>query len=279
MATKQKAGKMRQRSLRNLKVSSIGMGSAQTYDVYKDEDIAVRGQIMDACIDEGVTLIDTSPMYGRAEEVIGKVIEGRRDKFQLATKVWAAGKETGRAQIARSFELMKTDHIELIQIHNLVDWETHLPYLEKLKSEGKIDLIGITYGYPDMLPEMMRIMKTKRVDTIQVSYNLKDRAVEKEVIPLAAELGMGVLVMRPTGKGSLATGLKRQPEIGPLAEFGIETWGQAALAWLLADPRIGVPIPATTKPSRIAENALPGKIAPLPKEMRDYIEKETARCS
>lgn len=270
---------MRLRKLASLEVSSIGMGSAGTFDVHKQEDIAVRRQIMDQCIAKGVTFIDTSPMYGRAEEVLGDTVDGRQDKFQLATKVWCSGKETGRAQIAQSFKLLNTNYIHVLQIHNLVDWETHLPYLEQLKAEGRIGLIGITYGYPDMFPEMMKIMKTGRVDTIQISYNIKDRTVQEKVLPLAEELGIGVIVMRPTGKGSLATGLKRKPDLTPLKEYGIETWGQAALAWLLADSRVSVPIPATTKPSRITENALPGQIPVLPQELREYIEKETERCS
>jgi aryl-alcohol dehydrogenase-like predicted oxidoreductase len=197
----------------------------------------------------------------------------------LATKVWCSGADTGRGQIAESFKLLKTDYIHLLQIHNLVDWRTHLPYLEELRDQKKIGLIGITYGYADRLPDMMEIMKTGRIDTIQVSYNLKDRAVEEAVLPLAQDLGIGVIAMRPTGKGLLATGLKTQPDLSPLKEFGIETWGQAALAWLLADPRLSVPIPATTKPWRVTENALPGQINILPQELRDYIEKETERCS
>ena len=270
---------MRTRSLAGLQVSAIGMGSAQTFDVHSPEDIQVRRQIIDKCLEKGVTFVDTSPMYGRAEQVLGETMEGRVGEFMLATKVWCSGAETGRSQIERSFELLKTDYIHLFQIHNLVDWQTHLPYLEQLKSEGRIGSIGITYGYPDMFPEMMEIMKTRRVDAIQISYNIQDRAVEKDVLPLAESLGMGVVVMRPTGKGLLATGLKQQPNLGPLQEFGIRTWGQAALAWLLADSRVSVPIPATTKPSRIIENALPGEIPPLPPELRTYIEQETERCS
>ena len=270
---------MKLRKLSTLEVSSIGMGTSGTFDVDKEEDVALRRQIMDRCIAEAVTFIDTSPMYGRAEMALGAAIEGRRNKFQLATKVWCTGKETGQRQIARSFDLLKTDYIEVLQIHNLVDWQTHLPYLEELKAQGKIGLIGITYGFPDRLSEMMEIMKTGRIDTIQISYNVNDRAVEREVLPLAEEMGIGIIVMRPIEKGALIAGLKMQPDLTPLKEFGIETWGQAALAWLLADSRVSVPIPATARPSRIAENAWPGKREVLPLELREYISKETERCS
>lgn len=270
---------MKLRKLSTLEVSSVGMGTAGAFDVDKEEDIALRRQIMDQCIAEEVTFIDTSPMYGRAERVLGQAIEGRRDKFQLATKVWCTGQETGQSQIARSFDLLKTDYVDVLQVHNLVDWQTHLPYLEELKARGKIGLIGLTYGFPDRLSEMMEIMRTGRVDTIQISYNVNDRAVEAEVLPLAEERGIGVIVMRPIEKGGLIAGRERQPDLTPLKEFGIETWGQAALAWLLADSRVSVPIPATAKPSRIAENAWPGKTEVLPAELREYISKETERCS
>jgi len=270
---------MKFRKLGNVNVSSLGMGSAGTFDIQGNPAIEIRRKIIDQCLVEGVTLLDTSPMYGRAEEVLGVTIAGRRERFHLATKVWCSGAETGKSQIARSFTLLQTDHIELIQIHNLVDWKTHLVYLEELKERGDIDLIGITYGYPDMLPEMMKIMKTGRVDTIQVSYNINDRFVEKEVLPLAKELGIGVLCMRPTGKGSLAKDLKLTPNIKPLQEYGIETWGQAVLAWLLANPTVTAPIPATTKPTRITENAVPASLDPLPPELKLYIEQETIRCS
>ena len=270
---------MKLRKLSTLEVSSVGMGTAGAFDVDKEEDIALRRQIMDQCIAEEVTFIDTSPMYGRAEGVLGQAIEGRMDKFQLATKVWCTGQETGQRQIARSFDLLKTDYVDVLQVHNLVDWQTHLPYLEELKAQGKIGLIGLTYGFPDRLSEMMEIMRTGRVDTIQISYNVNDRAVEAEVLPLAEERGIGVIVMRPIEKGGLIAGLKKQPDLTPLKEFSIETWGQAALAWLLADSRVSVPIPATAKPSRIAENAWPGKTEVIPPELREYISKETERCS
>ena len=269
---------MKTRKLSKLEVSSVGMGSAQTFDVVDNTSVAVCKEIMTQCIAEGVTFIDTSPMYGRAEWVLGNVMEGTRDKFQIATKVWCSGFDTAVRQIARSFELLKTDYIEVMQIHNLVDWKSHLPYLEDLKSQGTIGLIGATYGYPDKLPELIDLMKTGRLDTIQISYNVKDRAVEEKVLPLAEERNIGVIVMRPTGKGGLVNELRLQPQIGPLREFGITTWGQALLAWLLSDPRVSVPIPATTKPTRITENAVPGNLETLPQELRLYIEKETDRC-
>ena len=269
---------MKTRSLAGLEVPVIGMGSATTFDVEDEEGLNVRHQIMDNCITSGSTFIDTSPMYGRAEKALGIAMEGKTTQFQFATKVWCSGKETGRRQIARSFELLKTDHIHVFQIHNFVDWRTHLPYLEELKEKGEIDLIGVTFTYPQGFPEMMEIMKTRRIQTIQISYNVLEREAEEEILPLAEELGIGVIVMRPLGSGGLAKGLKHQPDLTPLKEFGIETWPQALLAWVLGEPRVHVLIPSSTRPERILQNAVAGSLTPLPPELRGHIEKEAHRC-
>ncbi|MBM3925341.1 MAG: aldo/keto reductase [SAR202 cluster bacterium] len=270
---------MQTRKLKHLSVPVIGMGSASSsgFDVEAPADIDNARRIIDNCIAHRTTFLDTSPMYRRAEGVFGQTVQGRRNKVTLATKVWCAGKGTGRKQIARSFKLLGTDHIEVFQIHNLVDWKTHLPYLEELKAQGKIGLIGLSHFIPEFYPEMIDIMRSGRVDTIQIPYNLLERQVEERVLPVAEDMGIGVIVMRPVGKGTLVTGLKRQPDLRPLEEFGVETWGQACLAWDLGHPAITTLIPATTKPSRIIENAKAGDVR-LPSEMREYIEREAARC-
>ena len=160
-----------------------------------------------------------------------------------------------------------------------MDWRTHLPALERLKAEGRIGQIGITHYTTSAFPEMMEIMKTGRVDTIQIPYNVLDRSCESAIIlPLADELGVGVIVMEPLGVGRLVKGLKRQPDLSPLAHFGVQTWGQAPLAWILADQRATVVIPATSGPERVLENAKAGSIAPLPEELREHISREASRC-
>ena len=269
---------MNTRMLVDLEVPVIGMGSANTFNVEAEEGLDVRRRIIDSCITSGSTFIDTSPMYGRAEKALGMSMEGKADQFQFATKVWAVGKETGRRQIARSFELLKTDHVHVFQIHNMVDWRTHLPYLEGLREKGKIDLIGISYTFPPGFPEMMEIMKTRRIHTIQISYNVLEREAEEEMLPLAEELGIGVIVMRPLASGALAKDVAHQPDLTPLAEFGITTWPQALLAWVLADPRVSILIPSSTRPERILQNAVAGTLPTLPNELREYISKEAQRC-
>jgi aryl-alcohol dehydrogenase-like predicted oxidoreductase len=172
---------------------------------------------------------------------------------------------------------MKTDYIEVIQIHNLIDWQTHLPVLEEMKAQGKIGQIGLSHFALSALPEMARIMRTGRVDVVQISYNVMEREVEEEILPLAGEMNIGVIVMRPVGHGGLINRLALEPDLAPLNEFGVQTWGQALMAWLIADPRVTVLIPATTRPQRVLENAAVGDVS-LPSEMRDYVLKEAHRC-
>ena len=267
---------MQTRMIRDLEVPVVGMGSAGSFDVPMSE-IEVRKQILDNCISHGSNFVDTSPMYRRSEQVIGAAMEGKRDKFQLATKVWCTGRDTAVRQMARSFELLKTDYIEVMQIHNLVDWRTHLPLLEEMKAQGKISVIGLTHYSPDALPEMAEIMRTGRIDSVQISYNVMEREVEDVILPLAEEMGVGIIVMRPVGAGQLFRNLIEKPNLEPLQEFGIRTWGQALMAWLLADPRVTVLIPATRRPQRIIENAAAGEVT-IPPEMRDYVLSEAQRC-
>jgi aryl-alcohol dehydrogenase-like predicted oxidoreductase len=269
---------MEWRALGKLRVPVIGLGTARTFDVSAAADIAVRRQIIDKCIAQHVTFIDSSPMYGRSEQVIGHTTAGRRAQVQLATKVWCQGRARGESQIAQSFRLFQTDYVDVLQIHNLLDWQTHLVTLEGLRDQGKIGLIGITHYATSAYGTMLDIMRNGRIDTIQIPYNVLERTCEDRVLPLAAECGIGVIVMEPLEQGRYVKGLRRQPDLTPLAACGIRTWGQALLAWVLGDPRISVAIPATARPERIDENAVAGSIGRLPQELRDYIRRETERC-
>ena len=269
---------MEYRKLGNLDVSAIGLGTLRTFDVTGDADIAVRSEIVDHCLGHDVNLIDTAAWYGNAEDVVGQVIDGRRDQFYLATKVRTEGKEAGEAQIARSFDLLQTDYIDLFQVHNLVDWQTQLPTLQTLKDEGKIGMVGVTAMVPDAYPTIMDLMRQGRVDAVQIPYNVLNRAVEDELLPLAEELGTGVLVMEPLQKGRYVTELKQQPDLTPLRDYGINTWAQALLAWVISDPRVSSAIPTTSRPERIQENAQAAEAANLPQSFRDYIRTQAERC-
>ena len=266
------------RRLGTIDVSVIGLGTLKTFDVTSESDISTCRQIVENCIESKVNLIDCASMYGDAEKVVGITTAGKRDKFILTSKVRCEGKEAGDAQIARSFELLDTEYIDLYQVHNMIDWRTHLSTLEELKDQGKIGMVGVTAMVHEAYPEIIQLMKSSQVDTVQIPYNVMERECETELFPVAEEFGIGVLVMEPLKKGRYVKELKRQPDLAPLAEFGIETWGQALLAWVIADHRVSATIPATSRPERIFENALPGSIAPLPQELRDYVQHETERC-
>jgi aryl-alcohol dehydrogenase-like predicted oxidoreductase len=266
------------RKLGNLQVSAIGMGTLRTFDVTSEEDIALRQEIVDSCIASQVNFIDTAAWYGNAEKVVGVTTLGRRDKFYLATKVRCEGKEVGEAQIACSFELLNTDYIDLFQIHNMIDWETHLPTLERLKEQGKIGMVGVTAMVHEAYPVIADLMRSGRIDAVQIPYNIMERGCEAELLPLAEERGIGILVMEPLKKGRLVKELKAQPDLTPLQELGIHTWAQALLAWVLGDSRVSVTIPATSRPERMHENAEAGAVGRLPQELREYVREETERC-
>ena len=266
---------MEHRRLGNLDVSVIGLGTLRTFDVADDDEIAIRRQIVDNCLDSDVNLIDTAAWYGQAEQVLGEITEDLRDQFYIATKVRTEGQEAGEAQIARSFELLKTDYVDLFQVHNMIDWQTHLPTLERLKGEGRIGMVGVSAMAPDAYPTIMDLMRQGRVDTVQIPYNVLNRSVEDELLPLAEDLGTGVLVMEPLQKGRWVLELKQQPDLAPPREYGISTWAQALLAWVISDPRVSSAIPATSRPERIKENT---QAAALPQQFRDYIRFEAERC-
>ena len=269
---------MEYRKLGDLDVSVIGLGTLRTFDVGDEDGIAVRRQIVDNCLDNDVNLIDTAAWYGNAEQVLGEITGGRRDQFYIATKVRIEGKEAGEAQIARSFELLRTDYIDLFQVHNMIDWQTHLPTLQRLKDDGKIGMVGVSAMVPDAYPTIMDLMRQGRVDTVQIPYNVINTAVEDELLPLAEELGTGVLVMEPLQKGRYVLELKEQPDLAPLREYRIDTWAQALLAWVISDIRVSSAIPTTSRPERIRENAKAADAVGLPQQLRDYIRTEAERC-
>ena len=269
---------MEYRKLGHLDVSVIGLGTLRTFDVTEESDIAVRRQIVDNCLDSEVNLIDTAAWYGNAEQVLGRISQDLRDRFYIATKVRIEGREAGEDQIARSFELLQTGYIDLFQVHNMIDWQTHLPTLQRLKDEGKTGMVGVSAMVPEAYPTIMDLMRQGRVDTVQIPYNVLNRRVEDELLPLAEELGTGVLVMEPLQKGRFVLELKQRPDLAPLRDHGIDTWAQALLAWVISDRRVSSAIPTTTRPERMLENARAAGAAGLPQELRDYIRSEAERC-
>jgi aryl-alcohol dehydrogenase-like predicted oxidoreductase len=196
-------------------------------------------EVVDAALAAGVRLFDSSPMYRGAEQSLGRALHGHREGTTVATKIWTASVEEGREQYARQVEWF--GRVEIEQVHNLVAWREHLEWLERAFSE------------------LATALRTGRFDTVQLPYNPHERDVEEDLLPLAAELGIAVIVMRPLGAGALVRRSPSATELEPLREFGVETWAQALLKWVLSDQRIDVAIPATSRSERMAENARAGE--------------------
>lgn len=259
-----------------LSVPVIGMGSWKTFDVEGSEAEANVQRVVDAAIGAGTRFFDSSPMYGRSEELLGRCLEKHREKAIVATKVWTEDDAEAEQQIANALAWYG-GKIDLYQVHNLVSWQKRLDRLERLKEEGKITAIGVTHYQHAAFPELLKVMRTGRIDTIQIPYNPWQREVEKEVLPLAEELGLGVVVMRPFGEGKLLRERPDRKELEPLKEFGITSWTQALLKWILSDRRCHVPIPATSNADHAIANAAAGEEPWLGAEQRELIARLATR--
>jgi aryl-alcohol dehydrogenase-like predicted oxidoreductase len=255
-----------------LSVPAIGMGTWRTFDVRGERDERDRRAVVDAAVAAGTTLFDTSPMYGESERVLAGALRGRRDRVLVADKVWTSSVTEGREQIRRALDWYG-GAVDVYQIHNLVAWREHLPALEELRARGVVRVIGATHYQHSAFGELMAVMRTGRIGMVQVPYNAADRAVEREVLPLAQELGLGVLVMRPLGSGGLARRAPPDRELESLARFGVRTWAQALLKWLLSDPRVHCVIPATSRATRAAENAGAGDPPWFDAETRESVAR------
>jgi aryl-alcohol dehydrogenase-like predicted oxidoreductase len=253
-----------------LSVPAIGMGTWQTFDVRGAAADAERRAIVDAAFAAGTTLFDTSPMYGQSERVLGRALEGRRADAIVADKVWTSNPREGREQIRRALDWYGGT-VEIYQIHNLVAWRQHLPVLEDLRDRGAVRVVGATHYQHAAFDELMEVMNTGRIGMIQIPYNAADRLVEREVLPLAQQLALGVLIMRPLGAGALVRNPPAATDLARLDQFGIASWAQALLKWVLSDSRVHCAIPATSKVARATENARAGDPPWFDEETREYV--------
>jgi len=255
-----------------LEVPVIGMGTWSTFDVSGAQAEANASAVLDRALAKGANFFDSSPMYGEAERVLGNALQGRRATALVASKIWAWSKQEAQQQIQDALGFFGGS-LDLYQLHNLVHWQEHLPLLERLKEAGTITAIGATHYSPGAFNELGKVMRTGRITAIQIPYNPRERDVEGIILPLAADLGLGVVVMRPFGAGNL---FQRQPssaELKPLAVFGVKTWAQALLKWILSDLRCHVAIPATSKPERMQANTIAGEPPWFGPEERAYVAR------
>jgi aryl-alcohol dehydrogenase-like predicted oxidoreductase len=253
-----------------LRAPVVGMGTWRTFDVAGAAQEANARAIVDAALNAGATFFDSSPMYGQSERVLGLALEGRRDQALVASKIWTPSATEGEAQARRALEYFG-GRIDLYQIHNLVAWRDHLTTLERLRDGGQVGVIGATHYSPSAFDELTAVMRTGRIGAIQIPYNPLEREVEREILPLAADLGLGVVVMRPFGEGTL---LRRTPSpsaLEPLRPFGVTSWADALIKWALSDVRCHVTIPATSRPEHMITNAIAGEPPWFGQQERGYV--------
>lgn len=239
----------------------IGLGTWQTFDVGKSEsDRTPLKEVLTLMKEKGGKVIDSSPMYGSSEEVIGDLTAELKiqDSFFYATKVWSSGKEQGIKQMNESFKKMRRKVMDLIQIHNLVDWKIHLKTLREWKETGKVRYIGITHYTVSSYPQLEDIIKTEKIDFVQFNYSIDVRDAEKSLLPAAKDAGVAVIINRPYGGGNLFNKV-RGKEIPEWAkEVDINSWGQFFLKFILSHEAVTCAIPGTSKPNHLVDNMMAG---------------------
>lgn len=247
----------------------VGLG---TYGTFQGNAVCAD-EVVSAALAAGAAVFDSSPMYGAAEASLGAALRRRRGQATVATKIWAASVVEGREQYEAQRRFF--GRVEILQVHNLLAWQQHLPWLEEERDAGRIDRIGLTHYDPRAFDELERALRSGRFDTVQIPLNPHERACEQRILPLADDLGTAVIVMRPLGGsgGGLLRAAPRDAELTPLRACGIESWSQALLKWCLADPRVDLVIPATSRPERMTANALAGSGPCLGPEERALVER------
>lgn len=244
------------------KLPVIGIGIWKTFDVSGNAAYERLGQTLENMLGEGGSVIDSSPMYGRAEEVVGDLTSGsgKADQFFYATKVWTEGKKEGIRQMEASLAKMRRDSIDLMQIHNLVDWRTHLETLLEWKQAGKIKYIGLTHYTDSMHPELAKLLASVPVDFVQFNYSILSRNAEERLLPTAAEHGVATIINRPFTEGSIISRLKGKslPDWAK-EELGISSWPQYFLKFIISHPAVTCVIPGTGDPAHVAENMKAGE--------------------
>ena len=245
----------------------VGLGTWNTFG----GDVELARAVVGAAFDAGCRLFDSSPMYSGAEASLGAALADKRDRVRVATKIWSSSVDGGKAQFRR--QLGWFGRVEVEQVHNLLAWRDHVAWLERERDEGRIDMLGVTHYSPRAFGDLADALRNRRFDSVQLPLNPHERECERELLPLAAELGVAVIVMRQFGEGSV---LRRRPPSGALAELGVESWAEALLKWALSDQRVDVVIPATRDPEHARANGRAGESPRFGSEERRLVESLAA---
>ncbi len=240
----------------------IGLGTSRVFDVDPEnrQQLKIRKEIIEVLLNNGGSLVDTSPMYGQSEDLIGAILNDypRRNELFLATKVWTKGKTEGEQQISESFKKMNTTKMELIQIHNLVDWKTQIKTLRQMKESGEISYIGITHYKSSAFKEMEDIIKKEPIDFAQFNYSIGERDAEERLLPICQEYGVATIINRPFMRGKLFRSFKNQTLPNWCKDYDINSWGQFFLKYIIANPAVTNIIPATSKSKNMLDNSFAG---------------------
>ena len=248
----------------------MGMGTSRTFDTAADaESLANLTEVLQAFFSGGGTVIDSSPMYGNAESRVGDVLRAMPEQPRLfaATKVWTTGRQQGIAQMEESARRMNVERFDLIAVHNLQDWKTHLDTLKTWKAEGKVRYIGITTSHGRDHEEFLKVMRSEPIDFAQFSYNIEDRTAERELLPVAAERGIATMINRPYQRGALFGKSRGKDLPGLAAELDCSSWGQFYLKFILGHPAVTCIIPATASLNHMVDN-MSANFGPVPTEQQ-----------
>lgn len=239
----------------------VGLGTSKVFDVgVSPKERAALADVLAAMAAAGGKVIDSSPMYGRAEGVVGDLVaaDGRRDRFFLASKVWTNGQKAGADQIEASFRRLRTKRIDLMQVHNLVDLDTQLATLRRLKGEGRLRYVGVSHWNESAYGELEKTLRKEELDFVQLNYSIVERKAEEVLLPLAHDRGVAILVNRPFAQGQLFQQVKGRALPDWAATFDAKSWGQFFLKFAVSHPAVTCAIPATDKAEHMRDNAAAG---------------------
>ena len=240
----------------------IGLGTWQTFDVGDSAgEREPLAKVVDTLVEEGARLVDSSPMYGRAEGVVGDLAAraGVRARLFLATKVWTTGRESGVRQMEASLRKLRTDAVDLMQVHNLVDVDTHLATLRGWQRDGRVRHVGVTHYAASAHDAVARVLETHAVDFLQINYSVSERHAEQRLLPMARERGIAVIVNRPFAEGALLRRLRGQPLPAWIAQIDCTSWSQVLLKFVLSHPAVTCVIPATARVEHLRDNLAAGR--------------------